>query len=215
MSDESEPIGILALQGGVIEHRRHIEALGLRGRDVRYARDLDGLAGLILPGGESTCLGRLLRMTGLDRSILAAHRERRLPLWGTCAGAILLATEIAGESPHLGLVDMTVQRNAFGSQLESFRRRAQIPAVSREPVPLVFIRAPRIVRVGPSVRVLLALDGYVAAVESGGCVLATVFHPELSSSLAFHRYFAGLCGLAVPDSAPWSREPFLGLRQAV
>jgi len=202
-------IGILALQGGVIEHRLHLEALGVDAGEVRYPRDLEGLRGLILPGGESTCLGRLLQLTGLGPAIVRAFREDGLRLWGTCAGAILLAAEIVGEGPHLGLLDIAIRRNAFGSQLDSFRALASVPAVSPVPVPLVFIRAPQIVRVGPAVKVLLQLDGYTAAVESPDGILATVFHPELSDSLAFHRHFAVGCGVPVPGDAPVSRLPFL------
>lgn len=202
-------IGILALQGGVIEHRRHLEALGVSVCEVRYASDLVGLRGLILPGGESTCLGRLLRLTGLGEAITRAHREQGLQLWGTCAGAILLAREIVGETPHLGLLDIAIARNAFGSQLDSFRTQALVPAVSAEPIPLVFIRAPQIVRVGPAVTVLLRQDGYVAAVEDERGILATVFHPELSDSLVFHRYFAIRCGLGVSALAPTACAPFL------
>lgn len=202
-------LGILALQGGVIEHRRHLEALGVSVCEVRYAGDLAGLRGLILPGGESTCLGRLLRLTGLGAAIVQAHRDQGLQLWGTCAGAILLAREIVGEAPHLGLLDIVIARNAFGSQLDSFRTQALIPALAAEPIPLVFIRAPQIVSVGPAVSVLLRQDGYVAAVEDTHGILATVFHPELSDSLAFHRYFAQRCGLAVAAAAPAASLPFL------
>jgi 5'-phosphate synthase pdxT subunit len=202
-------IGILALQGGVIEHRRHLEALGISVCEVRYAADLVGLRGLILPGGESTCLGRLLRLTGLGDAIVQAHHDQGLQLWGTCAGAILLAREIVGEAPHLGLLDIVIARNAFGSQLDSFRTQALIPALAAEPIPLVFIRAPQIVSVGAAVTVLLRQGGYVAAVEDGHGILATVFHPELSDSLVFHRYFAVRCGLAVATQAPASCAPFL------
>jgi pyridoxal 5'-phosphate synthase pdxT subunit len=204
-------IGILALQGGVTEHRHHLEALGIGVREVRYADELDGLRGLILPGGESTCLGRLLRLTGMGDAITQAHRTRGLQLWGTCAGAILLAREVVGESPHLGLLDIAIARNAFGSQLDSFRTEASVPAVAAAPIPLVFIRAPQIVRVGPEVKVLLRQSGYVAAVEDTHGILATVFHPELSDSLAFHRYFALRCGLDVGATAPASCPPFLAL----
>jgi 5'-phosphate synthase pdxT subunit len=202
-------IGILALQGGVIEHRLHLAALGVDACEVRYARELAGLRGLILPGGESTCLGKLLRLTGLDDAIVRAHREEGLCLWGTCAGAILLAQEVVGEDAHLGLLDIAIRRNAFGSQLDSFQAVASVPAVSAVPVPLVFIRAPQIVRAGPRVRVLLQLEGYSAAVESPEGVLATVFHPELSDCLAFHRHFAQRCGVQVGTGGPVSCPPFL------
>ena len=207
-------IGILALQGGVIEHRRHLEALGVGVREVRYPHELKGLRGLILPGGESTCLGRLLKLTGLGEAIVRAWQGDGLRLWGTCAGAILLAREVEGETAHLGLLDITVRRNAFGSQLDSFHATAVVPAVDATPMPLVFIRAPQITRVGPGVRILLQLDHYVAAVQSPDGILATVFHPELSASLAFHRYFAEYCGLVVAADAPLTRPPFLARRSA-
>ena len=206
---EQADIGILALQGGVIEHRQHLTALGIRCREVRYPRDLPGLKGLILPGGESTCLGRLLRLTGMGDAIVTGHRDHALRLWGTCAGAILLATEIEGESPHLSLIDMTIRRNAFGSQLASFRTEALVPEVCAAPVPLVFIRAPQIVRTGSDVHVLLHHGGHVAAAQTAA-ILVTVFHPELSESLAFHTHFVRLCALDVAADAPTSRTPFLG-----
>ncbi|MEZ5578613.1 MAG: pyridoxal 5'-phosphate synthase glutaminase subunit PdxT [Candidatus Competibacteraceae bacterium] len=158
------------------------------------AAELAGLAGLIIPGGESTCLSRLLTFFDLREPIEQAYRSG-LKLWGTCAGAILLARENLGETPYFGLIDIAVSRNAFSLiQLESFNRAALVPAVAREPVPLTFIRAPKIVRVGSGVRVLLQLDDYIAAAEDER-ILVTVFHPELTPSLAFHRYFARKCGL--------------------
>ena len=212
-------IGVLDLQGGVVEHLGHLHALGVPARRVRHPRELDGLAGLILPGGESTCLGKLLHQTGLDKAIPAAH-ARGLRLWGTCAGAILLAKTIEGEKPHLALLDIAVRRNAYGSQLDSFTAAAEVPPeISPAPVPLVFIRAPVITRTGPGVRVLLAVgDRIAAAADDAGGMLATVFHPELSPSLAFHGWFARLCGLDVPspealrgDDAAWSRESWTKL----
>ncbi|MFA4945768.1 MAG: pyridoxal 5'-phosphate synthase glutaminase subunit PdxT [Lentisphaeria bacterium] len=198
-------IGVLDLQGGVVEHLDHLERLEVPARRVKTAAELPGLAGLILPGGESTCLGRLLRHHGLDTAIVEAHRRHGLAIWGTCAGAILLAARIAGETPHLGLLDITIRRNAYGSQLDSFIATAAIPELDPDPVPLVFIRAPIITHTGPGVRVLLELTGRIAAVEAGN-LLATTFHPELTPSLAFHRHFAALCGLRTgPAPAPaWS-----------
>ena len=117
-----------------------------------------------------------------------------MKLWGTCAGAILLAGKLTGEAPHLGLIDIEVQRNGFGSQLDSFACEASVPKISPEPVPLTFIRAPKILRVGEGVEVLLRMDDFIAAAESPD-VLVTVFHPELTGCLAFHRYFARKCGL--------------------
>ncbi len=189
------PIGVLDLQGGVQEHLDHLRRIGVAARPVKRATELVGLAGLIIPGGESTCLARLLHIFDLDTAIRTAHGQG-LPLWGTCAGAILLAHENVGETPCLDLIDIAVSRNAFGSQLDSFNREVTVPAVAATPIPLTFIRAPKIVRVGAGVRVLLSLEDYIAAAEDDQ-VLVTVFHPELTPSLAFHRYFAHKCGLSV------------------
>ena len=190
-------IGVLDLQGGVSEHLEHLARIGVPAQAVKHAREFAGLAGLIIPGGESTCLSRLLRLFELDDAILAAHAGGT-KLWGTCAGAILLASEIAGEAPHLALLDVGIERNAFGSQLASFNTEFSVPAVDSAPIPLTFIRAPKIHRVGEGVRVLLDLGDYVAAVESES-VLATVFHPELTRSTRFHTYFARKCGLNPQD----------------
>lgn len=186
-------IGVLNLQGGVVEHLDHLERLGINTRPVKVEDDFQDLAGLIIPGGESTCLSRLLRIFSLDLVIVREFR-RGLKIWGTCAGAILLARAVTGEAPHLALIDLEVERNGFGSQIESFACEALVLAVAPEPLPLTFIRAPKITQVGPGVRVLLKMGGFIAAAESDG-VLVTVFHPELTGSLAWHRYFARKCGL--------------------
>ena len=214
----SGTLGVLDLQGGVQEHLDHLRRIGVTARTVKRAAELEGLAGLIIPGGESTCLSRLLRIFGLDRAIVSAHREG-LKLWGTCAGAILLAAENVGETPHLGLIDIAVHRNAFGSQLDSFHCTASVPAVAPEPLPLTFIRAPKITRVGPGVRVILAMEGYIAAAETDD-ILVTVFHPELTPTLAFHQYFARKCGLIPPSGArgtavdaTWDRRSWMDARR--
>jgi 5'-phosphate synthase pdxT subunit len=199
------PVGVLDLQGGVQEHLDHLRRVGVPARPVKRAAELDGLAGLIIPGGESTCLSRLLDIFGLDDAIRRAC-DGGVKLWGTCAGAILLARENVGEAPFFGLIDITINRNAFGSQLDSFNREARVPAVAREPVPLTFIRAPKIVRAGDGVRVLLQLDDYIAAAEDDR-ILVTVFHPELTPSLAFHRYFARKCGLDVAGGDDAGLDP--------
>jgi 5'-phosphate synthase pdxT subunit len=186
-------IGILDLQGGVLEHVDHLQRLGIPARRVKVAEELKGLKGLILPGGESTCLRRLLAMEGMDKAIRAAAK-RGLQLWGTCAGAILIADEIVGETGILKLMDITVERNAYGSQLDSFNCEVEIPELAAEPLPLVFIRAPVIVRTGKGVRTLLEVRGKIAAAESDAA-LVTTFHPELSPTLAFHAYFAHKCGI--------------------
>jgi pyridoxal 5'-phosphate synthase pdxT subunit len=117
-----------------------------------------------------------------------------MKIWGTCAGAILLADKVIGDQSCLGLIDIEIERNSFGSQLDSFVGEARIDAVSDEPIPLTFIRAPKILRAGPNVRVLLRMDNYIAAAENDS-ILVTVFHPELTGCLALHRHFALKCGL--------------------
>jgi 5'-phosphate synthase pdxT subunit len=186
-------IGVLALQGDVFEHLDHLERIGIRPRKVKRLEELDHLAGLIIPGGESTCLSRLMRIFEIDQAIVKKHKEG-LKLWGTCAGAILLARSIRGEIPHLGLIDVEIERNGFGSQLDSFACESVVPKVSSSPLPLTFIRAPKILHVGNGVEVLLKMQNFIAAAESPD-VLVTVFHPELTPSVDFHRYFAHKCGL--------------------
>jgi len=204
-------IGVLNLQGDVLEHLDHMARIGIPCRPVKHAEEFENLSGLIIPGGESTCLSRLLSIFGLDQLILGRHKEG-MKIWGTCAGAILLARTIRNEAPHLGLLDVEIERNSFGSQLDSFSCVASVPAVSRSPIPLTFIRAPKITCVGNGVDVLLRLGDFIAAAESPG-VLATVFHPELTPSLEFHRYFARKCGL-IPlpkESEPsgWDRTSWM------
>jgi pyridoxal 5'-phosphate synthase pdxT subunit len=184
---------VLDLQGGVVEHVDHLKRLGIEAVPVKEEAHFEGLAGLIIPGGESTCLSRLLRIFTLDEFIVREFR-RGMKIWGTCAGAILLAKSVVGEAPHLGLIDIEVERNGFGSQLDSFASEALIPAVAPQLLPLTFIRAPKITRTGQGVDVLLTMGGFTAAAESEG-VLVTVFHPELTGCVAFHRYFARKCGL--------------------
>jgi 5'-phosphate synthase pdxT subunit len=186
-------IGVLDLQGDIVEHLDHLERLGLTGVRVKEPTDFTHLAGLIIPGGESTCLFRLLNIFGI-KEIIIREFQRGLKLWGTCAGAILLAKSIVGEAPCLGLIDIEIRRNAFGNQLDSFTSEALVPRVAPQPIPLTFIRAPKITQVGVGVDVLLQLNDYIAAAESPN-ILVTVFHPELTPSLAFHRYFALKCGL--------------------
>jgi pyridoxal 5'-phosphate synthase pdxT subunit len=206
-------IGVLDLQGDVFEHLDHLEHIGVSTRPVKDAADFADLAGLILPGGESTCLARLLSIFGIDKVILQKFQQG-MKIWGTCAGAILLAKSVVGEASHLGLIDIQVARNSFGSQLDSFAAEACIPKVSDRPIPLTFIRAPKILHTGESVEVLLRMEDYIAAAESPG-VLVTVFHPELTSSLAFHRYFARKCGLRPTDedamNLSWERTSWMRL----
>lgn len=197
-------IGVLDLQGGVWEHLDHFERIGIPAAPVKNASAFPELAGLVIPGGESTCLSRLIRIFELEKPLIDAC-QRGTKLWGTCAGAILLARSLKGEEPHLGLIDIELERNSFGSQLDSFVREALILKVAPNPLPLVFIRAPKIIQAGQGVDILLELDDYIAAAETDR-VLVTVFHPELTNSLAFHRYFACKCGLT-PSDLSNNRDP--------
>jgi 5'-phosphate synthase pdxT subunit len=194
---EGRVIGVLALQGDFAEHIRILRRLGVEGREVRAPEDLEGLAGLIIPGGESTTIGKLLVRFGLDKAIAQlTQASRPLPIWGTCAGMIVLARDVGdsgskvGPQPLLSLMDLGVRRNAFGTQLDSFEANLDAPDVSPDhQVPAVFIRAPVIERVGEGVDVLARLpDGRPVAARQGS-FLATAFHPELTDDLSFHRYF--------------------------
>lgn len=192
-------IGVLDLQGGVIEHLHHLKRIGVPCIPVKKPLQLSNLAGLILPGGESTCLSRLIDIFGFRETIIKEYK-RGMKIWGTCAGAILLAKTILGETPCLGLIDVEIERNSFGSQLDSFICEHVIPDVAPELLPLVFIRAPKIIRIGEGVKILLQINEFIAAAENPD-ILVTVFHPELTGSVAFHRYFARKCGLDPLDES--------------
>jgi 5'-phosphate synthase pdxT subunit len=183
-------IGVLALQGDFREHLQTLDAIGVDGVAVRLPSDLDGVSGLILPGGESTTMRRLIERWGLREPILELA-QRGAPLFGTCAGMIVLAREIAGgEAPILPLLDVTVQRNAFGRQLDSFEADLPVPVLGDKPVHGVFIRAPIVDRTGPGVDILARLDdGRVVAVRERN-LIATAFHPELAGETRFHRLLA-------------------------
>jgi 5'-phosphate synthase pdxT subunit len=185
-------IGVLAVQGAFAEHLRTLASIGVEGVEIRLPAELAGVSGLILPGGESTAQRRLIDRWGLREPILELAR-RGAPLFGTCAGMILLAREIAGdETPVLPLLDITVERNAFGRQLDSFEADLTVPVLGSTPVHGVFIRAPIVDRVGPGVDVLARLDdGRVVAVREGN-VIATAFHPELAGETRFHRLVAAM-----------------------
>jgi 5'-phosphate synthase pdxT subunit len=183
-------IGVLALQGAFREHLETLRAIGVDGVRVREPADLDGVSGLILPGGESTTMRHLIERWGLRQPILDLA-ERGAPIFGTCAGMIVLATEIASqEPPVLPLLDVTVERNAFGRQLDSFEADLAVPILGDRPVHAVFIRAPVIERTSPEVDVLARLDdGRIVAVRQRN-ILATSFHPELAGETRFHRLMA-------------------------
>lgn len=183
-------IGVLALQGAFIEHRKALERLGMDAPEVRLPSQLEGLDGLIIPGGESTTIGKLALAYGLIEPI--RHQAAAgWPVWGTCAGMILLAREIGAlAQPLIGLMDIQVQRNAFGRQVDSFEADLDVPTLGEGgPFHAVFIRAPLIQKVGPGVRVLARLEnGSIVAARQGN-LLVTAFHPELTDDLRFHQYF--------------------------
>ncbi len=183
-------IGVLALQGAFREHLDTLAAIGIEGVRVREPADLEGVSGLILPGGESTTMRQLIERWGLREPILRLAASGA-PLFGTCAGMIVLAEEIVGgEPPILPLLDVAVERNAFGRQLDSFEAELSVPVLGDRPVHAVFIRAPIIERTGPGVDVLARLDdGRVVAVRDHN-VIATAFHPELAGETRFHRLVA-------------------------
>lgn len=183
-------IGVLALQGDFAEHVAMLRVIGVEPVEVRLPADLDGLSGLCLPGGESTTMRKLIDRWSM-REPLLDFAATGAPLFGTCAGMIILSREIAdGDEPVLPLLDVTVRRNAFGRQLESFEGELNVPIVGDQPVHAVFIRAPIIERVGPGVDVLARLeDGRIVAVRERN-VVATAFHPELAGEPRFHRLIA-------------------------
>lgn len=185
-------IGILALQGAVREHSNALKACGIEPLEIKYREQLEEIRGLIIPGGESTTIGKLLvKYQMLDK--LAAMGRDGFPIFGTCTGLILLAKEIIGsEQPRLDLMDITVERNAFGRQIASFETQLPIPEIGPPDFHAVFIRAPYIIKVGEKVRVLAQLGEKVLLARQDN-LLAAAFHPELTSDLRIHKYFLKLC----------------------
>jgi 5'-phosphate synthase pdxT subunit len=183
-------IGVLAVQGDFAEHAAMLTTIGVQPVEVRLPRDLDGVSGLILPGGESTTMRRLIDRWGLRQPIIDLAATGA-PLFGTCAGMIVLSKTISdGDEPVLPLLDVTVQRNAFGRQLDSFEAEVSVPVLGDQPIHGVFIRAPVIEAVGPDVDVLARLDdGRIVAVRERN-IVATAFHPELAGEPRFHRLVA-------------------------
>ena len=200
-------IGVLAVQGAFAEHVALLREIGVEAVAVRLPADLQGLAGLILPGGESTAIRKLIDTWELREPILELA-QRGAPIFGTCAGMILLSKEISdGDAPVFPLLDITVKRNAFGRQLESFEAELDVPVLGDRPVHAVFIRAPLVERVGDGVDVLAKLDdGRVVAVRKGN-VIATAFHPELSGETRFHRLVATMAAEFVEPGEGSARRP--------
>jgi 5'-phosphate synthase pdxT subunit len=183
-------IGVLALQGAWRRHARALEAVGAEPVPVRRAEDLTGLRGLVLPGGESTTISMLLESSGLFEP-LAQVVGAGLPTFGTCAGMILLATDIADGRPDqraLGAIDLGVRRNGFGRQVDSFETHLDVQGLAGEPFPAVFIRAPVVERTGATVDVLATVDGGAVLCRQGPVVVAA-FHPELSADTRLHHWF--------------------------
>lgn len=189
-------IGVLALQGDFREHIQMLRSLGAETREVRKREELDDLDGLIIPGGESTTIGKIAREYDLIEPIRKMVSAGK-PVWGTCAGMIVLARDVGSRQPLVGVMDVKVRRNAFGRQVDSFETDLDVSAVEsvqngsdpHKPFHAIFIRAPLIDEVGPGVEVLAKLeDGTIVAARQGN-VLATSFHPELTGDTRFHRYF--------------------------
>jgi 5'-phosphate synthase pdxT subunit len=187
-------VGVFALQGTFIEHIHSLRQLGVDAPPIRLPRELDALDGLIIPGGESTTMLRLMESFQLIQPVREMARDG-LPIWGTCAGVVLLASDVSNyEMETLGLMDARVRRNAFGSQVDSFEADLEIPVVGEEPFHAVFIRAPVIDEAKPSVEILSRLpDGTIVAIRQDR-LLACAFHPEFTDDLRFHSYFLDMVG---------------------
>ncbi|NDJ84900.1 MAG: pyridoxal 5'-phosphate synthase glutaminase subunit PdxT [Chloroflexi bacterium] len=185
-------IGVLALQGDFLEHRRKLEGVDAEAVEVRLPEDLEALDALIIPGGESTTIGKLAVKYGLVEPIKAFAAQK--PVWGTCAGMIFLAKDIGREQPLLGLMDIKVNRNAFGRQRDSFETDLEISRLDGGPLHAVFIRAPLVTEVdgNAGVEILARLDdGGIVAVQQKH-LLATAFHPELTDDTRLHKYFVAM-----------------------
>ncbi len=210
-------IGVLALQGAFREHILKLQSLDIDAREIRLPEQLDGLDALIIPGGESTTMGKLAVAFGLLEPLREFTRHR--PTWGTCAGLILLADRAVkqkkGGQPLIGGLDITVDRNFFGRQVDSFEEDLDVPALAEVAQPedpegpfhAIFIRAPAVVAIGPEVQLLARLpdNGPIVAVRQGH-LLGTAFHPELSDDLRFHRYFVRMTVELSPHHALTSTD---------
>lgn len=188
-------IGVLALQGAVTEHIASIEKTGAQGLPIKRVEQLEEVEGLIIPGGESTTIGKLMRKYGFIEAIRDFSGQGK-PIFGTCAGMIVLAKRITGgESAHLELMDITVARNAFGRQRESFECDLEVKGIN-EPVRAVFIRAPLINEVGPDVDVLTVYNDEIVTARQDN-LLVSSFHPELTDDYRMHQYFADMVEASV------------------
>ena len=192
MSGLSRPrVGVLAVQGAVSEHEEALRAVGADPVQVRVPAELEGLDALVIPGGESTTFGLVAGRSGLLEALRCLVREDRMPVLGTCAGMIMLASSTTGGAqPLVGGMDIVVRRNAFGAQVASFEARVPLPALGEEPVTAVFIRAPWIESAGPGVEVLASYGGHGVAARQGD-LLVTAFHPELTGDRRVHAMLVG------------------------
>jgi len=187
-------VGVLALQGAFVEHVAALRCLGVEAVLVRLPKQLEGLDGLIIPGGESTTMTKLMQSYELVEPIRELAREDK-PIWGTCAGMILMANQLFGDNGQtLGLMDIKVRRNAFGRQVDSFEVDLPVPALGKDTFRAIFIRAPFIEEVGSGVEVLAKLDDGTAVAARQRNLLACAFHPELNNDLRFHDYFIRIIG---------------------
>lgn len=192
VSTHNITIGVLDIQGSVEEHMAVLKKIKVPHIAVKTLEQLEKVDGLIMPGGESTTIGKLLKIYKLDVAIKKRVKEKTLAIWGTCAGAILLAKKVAKPRPDiLELMDIEIVRNAYGHQLDSFIDDLSIPAVGKKPVPAVFIRAPIIKSVGKNVQILASRDGVSMLVQQEN-MLAGSFHPELTSDTRVHEFFINL-----------------------
>jgi 5'-phosphate synthase pdxT subunit len=183
-----KPVGILAVQGDFEKHAQMLDRIGAAWKLVKHTSDLSGVDALIMPGGESTTMLKFFKQEGLGPAVKEFAAQGK-PIFGTCAGAILLAKEVTNPTQEsLGLLDIAIERNAYGRQIDSRVRRGDCPELSDQPVELVFIRAPIIRRVGAAVRVLGTCDDLPVLVAQGN-ILAATFHPELTQDETIHRYF--------------------------
>ena len=188
MDNGHKPAGILAIQGDYAMHAKMLDRIGLPWRLVKHASELDEVSGLIIPGGESTTMLKFFDAEGMGDAIKRFAGAGQ-PVFGTCAGAILLAREVSNPpQASLGLLDIAIERNAYGRQVDSSVRKEECPEIASRPVEMVFIRAPIIRRTGPGVRVLGRCDDLPVLVEQGN-LLAATFHPELTQDETLHRYF--------------------------
>ena len=196
-------IGVLALQGDVDEHLNMLRECGVEALRVRTPEEIAGVDGLIIPGGESTTIGKLMERFGVDRAVKDAAAAGK-PVFGTCTGMIVLSREIIGShQPRLGLIDTAVVRNAFGRQVDSFEADLHIPEIGPNPIRAVFIRAPWVESSGPEVAILASVNGKGVLARQGP-ILVSAFHPELTADRRVHEYFIRMVreARAAPAEAP-------------